>query len=187
MKQTTKEKTKKGEIAMMILAGIGIAGIVVVALAAPNALQIIPGFQRKRYRKSSLDRSLAALLRRGFVEMRRGKYGWRVELTEKGMQELFLYESRQKLFQRRRWNRKWHVLIFDISEKRRLTRDAIRKTLLQFGFYRLQDSVWVFPYDCERILELLRTKYRVRHDALYMRVDKIANDQELRRHFGLPR
>ena len=77
--------------------------------------------------------------------------------------------------------------MFDIEEKRKNVRNQIRAVLISFGFYRLQDSVWVYPYECEEILELLRTKYKVRHEALYIRAERIAKDEYLRDHFGLKR
>lgn len=184
---TSSTKTKKGEIALLLLKGIGIVGLLIVAVAAPNALQIVKIFQkRQRYTRQSLDQSLRKLKKRGLVIFVRTKRGWRVELTEKGQQELFLYEMKQKLLNRPRcWDSKWHLLIFDIQEERRGIRDAIRRTLVSFGFYRLQDSVWVFPYECEEVLELLRTKYHVRHEALYIAAHRIAKDESLRAHFGL--
>lgn len=182
------ERARKGEIALSVLRGIGIAGLLVIAVAAPNAMQIVPLFQEKkrRYTKTALYYSLRNLQRRGLVRLVRGRNGWRVELTEKGRREFLLYEVQEKLLVRpKRWDGIWHLLIFDIAEERRGIRDALRRTLTTFGFYRLQDSVWVFPYPCEEVLELLRTKYRIRHDALYVSANRIANDRALREHFGL--
>lgn len=183
-----KTRAKKGEVALCILRGIGIAGLLVIAVAAPNAMQIVPLFQEKkpRYTKTALYYSLRNLQRRGLIRLVRRPNGCRVELAEKGQKELSLYEIQEKMLKRpKRWNGIWHLLIFDIAEERRSVRDALRRTLTTFGFYRLQDSVWAFPYPCEDVLELLRTKYRVRHDALYLSVKYLANDRAPREHFGL--
>ena len=51
--------------------------------------------------------------------------------------------------------------------------------------YRLQDSVWVYPYDCEDIIGLLKTDIGVGKDLLYMIADEIENDRHLRENFGL--
>ena len=77
------------------------------------------------------------------------------------------------------------MLIFDIPERRRGTRAQIRRTLLQLGFTRLQDSVWVYPYDCEDIVTLFKVDLRVGKDLLYMVVDKMEFDAPLRQRFGL--
>lgn len=52
-----------------------------------------------------------------------------------------------------------------------------------FGFYRLQDSVWVYPYDCEDVIGLLKTNLGLGSAVLYMIVEKIENDRRLREHF----
>lgn len=182
----TPEKIERGEIVKKILVGIGLAGIVVAMIAAPNIFQAFPSSYRNRYSKKSLDQTVRRLLKKNWIKFVRGAYGWRIELTEIGLKELSAFELQEKLIPRpRKWNGKWHLLIFDIEEKRKLIREQVRRTLLRLGFYRLQDSVWVHPYECEEVLELLRTKYKVRHEALYICAQKIAKDQWLRKHFGL--
>jgi CRISPR-associated endonuclease Cas2 len=77
------------------------------------------------------------------------------------------------------------MLIFDISEKRRGTRDKVRNTLISIGFIHLQDSVWVYPYDCEDLITLLKADFMIGKDLLYVIADKIENDIELHKKFGL--
>lgn len=178
---------KKGEIARGILAGIGMAGILFVGAAMPNIFQMIPrSFFKKKYPEKSLERSLANLRRRGYIKFVQGPTGWRIELTDGGRNELSAYEFKEKLIkQPAKWDNKWRMLIFDVAEKRRSIRDKIRRALVSFGFYRLQDSVWVYPHECEEILELLRTKYGVRYEALYLRTEYLAKDAYLRQHFNI--
>ena len=96
------------------------------------------------------------------------------------------YEIGEKHIKKpKRWDHKWRLLIFDVPEKRRFMREKIRRVLKSFEFYRLQDSVWVYPYECEEVLDLLRTKYYVRFEALYIRAEYIQQDRWLRKHFFL--
>ena len=181
-------KTRRGEIAMAILAGVGIAGLVVVGAMAPGIFEISPRNYQRRFSTKAVDQSVENLKRKGLLKLVRGQSGWRLALTERGQTELFAYEMQQKMLKRpRQWDGKWHLLIFDIEESKKRVREQVRRMLMAFGFYRLQDSVWVHPYECEEILELLRTKYRVRYEALYIRAEKIANDHWLLNHFGLVR
>lgn len=185
--EINSKKSKKGEIAKMILTCIGMTGIAIVGAAAPGIFRILPRPRRKEYSRSQLDRSLQKLLESGMVKFNQGVRGWRVELTEKGLAEVTTYEMRQKLLQpEKHWKGKWHILVFDIQEERKKVREKVRRSLSNMGFYRLQDSVWVYPFECEEVMELLRTKYGVRHEALYVRAEKIAKDKWLRRHFSLP-
>ncbi|MEK7212014.1 MAG: CRISPR-associated endonuclease Cas2 [Patescibacteria group bacterium] len=167
--------------------GIGFAGLFVASAAMPNIWQIFPrDLFKKDHPKKSLNKSLANLKCKGFVRFAQGPYGWRVELTDRGQVELAAYEFGQKILHPpKKWKKEWHLLVFDILEKKRHIREKIRRALVSFGFYRLQDSVWVYPHECEEVLELLRTKYGVRYEALYIRAEYIAKDQHLRQHFKL--
>ena len=86
----------------------------------------------------------------------------------------------------KRWDGQWRVVTFDIPEKRRSTRDRLRGYMQAYGFKKLQSSVWVFPYDCEEVLALIKAELRIGNAVLYMVVDEIENDRPLREHFRLP-
>ncbi|MBM3283264.1 hypothetical protein FJY90_03330, partial [Candidatus Gottesmanbacteria bacterium] len=49
--------------------------------------------------------------------------------------------------QKQKWDRKWRLVIFDIAEVSRKTRDLLRLKLKELGFGMLQESVWITPYD----------------------------------------
>ena len=55
----------------------------------------------------------------------------------------------------------------------------------ELGFIRLQDSVWVYPYDCEDLMALLKADLKLGSAVLYMVVEHIENDKHLRAEFGL--
>lgn len=180
-------KVKKGEIVRLVLGVIGMAGILLVGVVAPNIFQFLPNPYRKKYSKKSIDQSVERLKNRDLIKFVQGRNGWRLELTEKGFIEFMKYETQNKLIKRsKNWDGKWHLLIFDIKEDRKAIREKVRRSLVALGFHRLQDSVWVYPYPCEDVLEMLRTQYGVRHDALYVCAQKIVKDKWLRKHFNLP-
>ena len=56
----------------------------------------------------------------------------------------------------------------------------------EYGFVRLQDSVWIYPYDCEDLISLAKTNFRIGADVLYMIVERLEHDTHLREHFSLP-
>lgn len=53
------------------------------------------------------------------------------------------------------------------------------------GFVRLQDSVWVYPYDCEDFINLIKTDFKIGKDLLYIVADKIEGDKSLVKFFKL--
>ncbi len=55
----------------------------------------------------------------------------------------------------------------------------------ELGFARLQDSVWVYPYDCEDLMALLKADLKIGAAVLYMVVEHIENDKQLQTQFAL--
>ena len=87
--------------------------------------------------------------------------------------------------QKRRWDKRYRMVIFDIPQSRRGTRDRLRSLMRAAGFYRLQQSVWVHPYDCEELITLVKAELRVGGSVLYAIVEEIENDVRIKDHFGL--
>ena len=56
-----------------------------------------------------------------------------------------------------RWDGNWYLVSFDIPEKLRLKRDILRENLKILNFGKLQNSIWIYPYnlmgDVERIIK----------------------------------
>ena len=76
-------------------------------------------------------------------------------------------------------------MIFDIPEYRKTLRPQIRRSLQTVGFIRLQDSVWIYPYDCEDFIVLLKAELKIGKDILYMIVDELEGDTRIKEQFGL--
>lgn len=189
LEASARTKKRKGYIQQAILATAALSGVMLIAAMTPNlpaALNKLPSIKRARIRaryRTALGR-LAAL---GYVrfEKRDGKSYARI--TDAGREKLALETEKGKLSlaRKRRWNGRWRVIVFDVPEKRRRTRDRLRFLMQELGFYRLQDSVWVFPYDCEEFVTLLKAELKIGSAVLYMVVEEIENDKHLREHFGL--
>ena len=179
---------KKKEIMYGILGVIGAAGIVVTAVALPGLLlAAAPFVKKKTYRYKTAYQAILRLDRKGWIVAKKHGDQWRIKLTAKGEQEWKWYELGTKhLQQPKTWDGRWHILAFDIPELKNLLRRKIRRLLHQLKFQRLQDSVWVYPFDCREVLELLRTKYKIRGEALYIAASHIDNDHWLKKHFSLP-
>jgi DNA-binding transcriptional regulator PaaX len=129
---------------------------------------------------------LSRLIKAGYITFAEENGKKRLQLTKKGewfaarIGEGTLIPKKPK-----RWDGKWRMLVFDIPERRRKSRDQIRLTLTGLGFKRLQDSVWVYPYDCEDFITVIKADMRLGRDVLYVIADKIENDASLRSHFGV--
>ncbi len=186
---TRRETERVGEVSLIILGLIGASGIVVAGAMAPGLLYLLkPLIREERKQKviKNVDQSLKRLRRRHWIKWEEGPHGWRLTLTEKGLKQLMAYETKQThLAKPKRWDKKWRVVIFDIPEQKRHLRDRLRFLLSEFGFVRLQDSVWVYPYECQEVMELLRTHYHIRYEALYFRAEYLDKDRWLKKQFDL--
>jgi DNA-binding transcriptional regulator PaaX len=177
------KKLTKGDITKIMLETVKTSGLISAALIAPNVLMALEKLGVLDDKRKVIANTRARLIKNGYLQKNTKGF---LSLTNQGMEKLKRYElSDYKLVIPRVWDRKWRVLIFDIPEYRRGLREKIRLTLLSIGFKRVQDSVWVFPYDCAELISLLKADFKIGKDLLYMVVESIENDGSLIKHFQL--
>ena len=181
-----EKKVKKANIQKIILESVKLAGLIGIATVAPNVLGAMKkmGFITHPRQIESIKRSRDNLIERGLLENKNGQ----LKITNGGKRYLFKCLSlgdNKKLNAHKKWDKKWRVLIFDIPETRRFDGDNIRHSLVSIGFMRLQDSVWVYPYNCEDLISLLKADTETGEDVLYMIVEAIENDEPIKKYFGL--
>lgn len=177
-------------IQKVLLRTVAAAGLLSVSLLAPNALQILKlvdgNKKRSKNPKYLIGTAFEKLLGGGMIEFVTTKNGKFVRLTESGKRKLGEAISRAPdSCKKKRWDKRWRVVIYDIREQRRSMRRRVQRTIQSFGFCMLQQSVWVYPYECEELIILLKANFKIGKDLLYMVVEKIENDAGLKNHFNL--
>jgi DNA-binding transcriptional regulator PaaX len=158
--------------------------------AAPriDLLKLLGKRKRDPYRlKYQINETLSRLVKKGlvvFVEKDGRKFA---RLTAQGARRLQLEQQKAalQLTKKKRWDKRWRIIIFDIPERRRGMRGRLRAIMQECGFVRLQYSVWVYPHDCEELTVLLKTELKAGSSVLYMVVEKIENDTWLKKYFSL--
>ena len=184
LEKESARRTRRNELKKIILETVKAAGILSVFVVAPNVVGAMAklGIIRSPRQKDVIVRSCDRLVRSGLMTWE----GKKLRLTHKGETALHILLAREHSTKKpQRWDGKWRLLIFDIPEYRRGLRDKIRQTLGGIGFVRLQNSVWVYPYDCEDLIMLLKADFRVGKDMLYMVVDALEGDFQIKKRFGL--
>ncbi len=179
-----KKRKRKQDLQKAILGIVSTTAVLTTALVAPNVLKEFEklGILGPR-RKEGINRARNRLLKSGLLEKDRRGY---LIITNAGQNKLAEQKlSHYRIDKPKRWDGRWRVITFDIPERRKRTRDQIRQTLSHIGFVRLQDSVWVYPYNCEDLIALLKADMGIGKDMLYLIVDSIEGDTGLRKHFGL--
>ncbi|MBI4999229.1 CRISPR-associated endonuclease Cas2 [Candidatus Gottesmanbacteria bacterium] len=134
-----------------ILLGLSLAGDVFEVLRDPAGLvsssyEYMYGFVPYRYRRHNFEARLKRALKTGYIEkiIKNGEAYYR--LTGQGEEKL-VRDFPIFALQRKPWDRKWRIVVFDIPEKSRKNRDYLRTKLYELGFGMLQESVWVTPFD----------------------------------------
>lgn len=166
---------------------VATAGILAVAVLAPNALQALKPFlkRKKKYSLSYyLTQKTKKLIKNGFlkIDIKNGKEF--LSLTEKGKRKLFYYQITEQK-KNIKWDSKWRVIIFDVWENVRKKRNLLRMEIKNFGFIQLQKSVWIYPYECAEFVDLLKTDLSFGKNIRYMVVEKLDHDENLRKYFNL--
>lgn len=192
LEKRVRKRRRKENIQKIVLGTVKATGLLSVALIAPNAVavlaQIDPSFKKRRKNpRYTVNNAVTRLRDKGFIATeRRGGKSF-IRLTQAGEEWLRRLDLGKihEVQKKKRWDKKWRIIIFDIAEEKRIKRDSIRNALIQIGFYRLQNSVWVYPYDCEGLITMIKTDFKIGKEVLYIIADAIENDLEIRTHFGI--
>ena len=171
----------------IILMTVATAGILTIALLAPNALQVLKPFLKNKKRRNFnyyLNYKTQKLAKEGLLKISSEDGKQSVSLTEKGERELLYYKITEKK-KNVKWDGKWRVVIFDVWENIRSKRNLLRMEIKDFGFIQLQRSVWIYPYKCAEFIELLKTDLSFGKNIRYMVVEKLDHDEGLRKYFKL--
>lgn len=183
---------KQDNIGLSILKYFAIGGILFLILSSPAGtrrfLRQIPK-ELKRYKKLQLRRALAYLKTQNKIQyIEKGDNIIAVQITKNGQNYLKNFDFDNLVLERpKKWDKKWRLIIFDIPEKKKLAREALRKKLKDLGLIKLQDSVWVTPFPCEQEINLIKNVFNLSDFWLEMIItESLGNrDYQLRKQFNL--
>jgi hypothetical protein len=140
-----------------------------------------------RRRTSGYYQARRQLERAGFVR-RSPRSRQRYVLTRRGkaraVEHLLRYATTLPVT---RWDGKWRVVIFDVSERRRSARDFLRRQLAAMGFRQLHRSVWVGVTDPPPMFRALLAESGLLSSSRSLLVEAMDYDRDLRQQFGLLR
>ena len=110
-----------------------------------------------------------------------------IVITKHGRQEVKRFDFENLAIQQPdNWDKRWRLVIFDIPEKFKKGRWALRDKLLELGFYPLQKSVFAYPYDCNDEIDFITRFCDVENFVCYLICGFVGNKEiVLRKHFSL--
>ncbi len=137
---------------VLFMAAVG--PILLSSFFLPNAAQILKPLIKWRKNWGKIDRrriqdAVNRLNQKRLIELveKDNKLYIKITANGKNLIKNFDYDNLE-LPKLKTWDRKWRLVIFDIPEKKRKERLALSKKLKDIGFYPIQKSVFIYPYDC---------------------------------------
>ena len=178
-----------------LLMFLGIAAVACGGAIVPGILKVIDEFgmpeeKSKKYSRKQLDNAFAHLKRQKLVEIIKEKDGkMHVKLTNKGKKRMVEFSiDTLKIKKPKKWDGKWRVLMFDIPTKPKIynqAREALRSKIKELGFFQMQKSVWVCPFECEDELLFVAELYHVEKYIEVLTVEKLLHGNMLKRKLKL--
>lgn len=130
--------------------------------------EIINKKKKTKIKEATIKQNLWRLRKQGFIEKKKNRYF----LTKTGKLLMEYVMVRGKTINVK-WDKKYRVVIFDIPEKERKTRNWLRQELYLLNYQKLQESVFIgkHPLPADLIKDLKRNK--IGNYVNYLLVDKV--------------
>lgn len=187
---------KHGELREAVLSAVGLAILLGgTFLVTPNfpiiytsIVGIIEELKKKKVAPAKIKRVLKNLENKEIIDLQE-KDG-KIYVKLKGaFTPVILKYSLQPLLElkkkKKKWDGKWFLVFFDIPEEQRNKRAYLRNFLKEIGFYPYQQSVYIFPYECEKEIALIKKIVEGAKYISYVIAEKIENEKSLKTYFGL--
>ncbi len=130
--------------------------------------------------KIKFSHEMYRLTRAGAIKKYIDEKGEFIELTDKGQKMLKKYFIEQlDIKSSVKWDKKWRIVIFDIPDTKKNERDILREKLERIGFIKLQESVYVFPFECGLEIDTLKKMYLIEPYVQYVLADRIETEMNL--------
>ena len=178
-----------------LLMFLAIGAVACGGAVLPGVLKAIKDFSddknwQNQFPKKKISNALAYLKHEKLVEIIADD-GERttVLLTNKGQKRVWEYSiDTLEIKKPDKWDGKWRILIFDIPSKPKiynLAREALRNKIKELGFYQMQKSTWVYPYECEDELLFITEAFEVQKYIELLTVEKMLHENLLKQKFHL--
>jgi len=137
--------------------------------------------------RRELYRAIQRLYESKLIDYKEHKGGLvSIVINREGQKVALRYKlDEMKISKPSRWDQKWRVVLFDIPEKQKPLRDALRTQLQQLGLRELQKSVFVHPYECRNEIDFVIELYNARPYVRIIEALSVDNELHLKKKFDL--
>lgn len=185
MRKENKEQIK--EITKDILLILGASGLVITLALFPGLAYVIKGVWKKRkYDQRKFNYALKRLQDQKMITIGQKGDQTIIKITQKGKKRVLQYKlDEMKIRKPKKWDGLWRIVIFDIPEKKKIARNALRRKLKELDFVKIQKSVFVHPYPCRDEIDFIKEVFEVRPYVNIVVARSIDGEAKLKRHFKL--
>ncbi len=147
---------------------------------------VFPGGWHKKLKGKQVQDGLRDLRKSNFI-LKKTQYDGSVivSLTERGRLRALNMSFKKLKDKQENWDQKWRMVAFDIPNENRKGRDALRYRARMAGFYELQESLFLYPYDCEREVRDFVRLFKLEEYVRFALLDFIDNQEKIKNIFGL--
>ena len=181
-------KINKATIAKSILGVVGTVGILTMAAIAPNSLQILKlfGVGKKQYKPRSIYKTLKRMETQQLVDIKEKDDKVIIIITEKGKKRLLKYNiDDMQIKKPKRWDKKWRLVSFDVPEKQKKAREALRNKLKDLEFFPLQKSLFISPFPCKNEIDFISEIFQIQKHIIFIETPNINNEYKIKEYFNL--
>lgn len=140
----------------------------------------------KRYPRQTTYKTISRLKKKGLIEIQKRKDKITFKITKKGKRKVLEYKLDGLFIKKpKKWDKKWRIVTFDIPNQERVARDFLRNKLKELGFYSLQKSVFIYPYECKKEIDFIKEMYKIEPYIRYIVAESIEGQKEILKYFKL--
>jgi CRISPR-associated endonuclease Cas2 len=77
------------------------------------------------------------------------------------------------------------LVSYDIPDSKKKERDWFAKTLKDLGFERIQESLWVYPFECDQEIAVIAQNLGISPHVATMMAKKIPREEKMKEEFNL--
>ena len=188
-------KLKRGQLYWYILEIIGLTLISggnplrpIIPLAIKEIIKTLKEVKNLNIEEKKIKKSLESLEKNEIIDLEEKGGNIFVKLKDKNNLTVIKYSTKALLdFKKKekKWNGKWFLVFFDVPEIQRNKRNYLRKFLVDIGFYQYQKSIYIFPYECEKEIILIKKIVEGAKYMKYLVAEKIEDEKLIKSFFKL--
>lgn len=180
MKQSSKELTKL----ILTLAGVTVL-IPAMAVAPGLGYALKPFMKNKGFYPYDIERTLNRLRQQKLISISHDGDKTKITLTQNGRRKVLSYKLSEMKLKKGKWDGWWRIVIFDIPEKDRRGRNVLRSKMQELGFYMLQKSVMVTPWECKDEVDFIKHYYNLGDYVNTIKAKTFDREDLVRNYFEL--